>query len=31
VMSSANRVNLDFEDAAPGLVAGLTQAVAGIF
>ena len=31
VMSSANRVNLDFEDAAPELVAGLTQAVAGIF
>ena len=31
VMSSANRVNLDFEDAAPDLVAGLTQAVAGIF
>ena len=31
VMSSANRVNLDFEDAAPDLVAGLTQAIAGIF
>jgi hypothetical protein len=31
VMSSANRVNLDFEDAAPDLVAELTQAVAGIF
>ena len=31
VMSSANRVNLDFEDAAPELVAGLTQAIAGIF
>ncbi len=31
VMSSANRVNLDFEDAAPELVAGLTRAIAGIF
>jgi hypothetical protein len=31
VMSSANRLNLDFEDAAPELVAGLTQAIAGIF
>ena len=31
VMSSANRVNLDFEDAAPQLVAGLTRAIAGIF
>jgi Enterobacterial TraT complement resistance protein len=31
VMSSANRVNLDFEDAAPDLVAGLTQAITGIF
>ena len=31
VMSSANRVNLDFEDAAPDLVAGLTLAIAGIF
>jgi hypothetical protein len=31
VMSSANQVNLDFEDAAPDLVAGLTRAIAGIF
>ena len=31
VMSSANRVNLEFEDAAPELVAGLTRAIAGIF
>jgi hypothetical protein len=31
VMSSANRVNLDFEDAAPELVAGLSRALAGIF
>jgi hypothetical protein len=31
VMSSANRVNLDFEAAAPELVAGLTRAIAGIF
>ena len=31
VMSSANRVNLDFEDAAPQLVAGLSRAIAGIF
>ena len=31
VMSSANRVNLDFEDAAPQLVAGLTRAIAGNF
>jgi hypothetical protein len=31
VMSSANRANLDFEDAAPELVAGLTRAIAGIF
>jgi outer membrane lipoprotein SlyB len=31
VMSSANQVNLDFEDAAPELVAGLTRAIAGIF
>lgn len=31
VMSSANQVNLDFEDAAPELIAGLTRAIAGIF
>jgi outer membrane lipoprotein SlyB len=31
VMSSANRVSLDFEEAAPELVAGLTRAIAGIF
>jgi Enterobacterial TraT complement resistance protein len=31
VMSSANRVNLDFEEAAPELEAGLTRAIAGIF
>jgi outer membrane lipoprotein SlyB len=31
VMSSANQVNLDFEDAAPQLVTGLTRAIAGIF
>lgn len=31
IMSSANQVNLDFEDAAPQLVAGLTRAIAGIF
>ena len=31
VLSSAHRVNLDFEDAAPQLVAGLTRAIAGIF
>jgi Enterobacterial TraT complement resistance protein len=31
VMSSANQVNLDFEDAAPDLVAGLTRAIAGVF
>jgi outer membrane lipoprotein SlyB len=31
LMSSANRVNLEFEDAAPELVAGLTRAIAGIF
>ncbi|MGH6895680.1 MAG: complement resistance protein TraT [Geminicoccaceae bacterium] len=31
VMSSANQVNLDFEDAAPELTAGLTRAIAGIF
>jgi hypothetical protein len=31
VLSSANRVNLDFEDAAPELVAGLSRALAGMF
>jgi hypothetical protein len=31
VMSIANQVNLDFEDAAPHLVAGLTRSIAGIF
>ena len=31
VMSIANQVNLDFEDAAPDLVAGLTRSIAGIF
>jgi hypothetical protein len=31
VLSSANQVNLDFDGAAPDLVAGLTQAIAGIF
>ena len=31
VISTANRVNLDFEDAEPDLVAGLTRAIAGIF
>ena len=31
IMSTANQVNLDFEDAAPQLVAGLTRTIAGIF
>jgi hypothetical protein len=31
VVSTANRVNLDFEDAEPELVAGLTRSIAGIF
>jgi Enterobacterial TraT complement resistance protein len=31
VMSTANQVNLDFEDAAPELAAGLTRAIAGVF
>jgi Enterobacterial TraT complement resistance protein len=31
VMSTANRANLDFEDAAPELTAELTRAIAGIF
>lgn len=31
VMSVANQANLDFEDAAPQLVAGLTRSIAGVF
>ncbi len=31
VMSTANQVNLDFEDAVPQLVAGLTRSIAGVF
>lgn len=31
VMSTANQVNLDYEDAAPKLNAGLTQVLAGLF
>jgi Enterobacterial TraT complement resistance protein len=31
IMSTANRANLDFEDAAPQLVDGLTRSIAGIF
>jgi hypothetical protein len=31
VMSKANKANLDFEEAAPDLVAGLTRSIAGIF
>ena len=31
VMSTANQVNLDFEDAAPELTTGLTRAIARIF
>jgi len=31
VMSIANQVNLDFEEAAPQLVAGLTRSIAGVF
>jgi hypothetical protein len=31
VMSTANQVNLDFEDAAPELATGLIRAIAGIF
>ncbi|MGI9435620.1 MAG: complement resistance protein TraT [Geminicoccaceae bacterium] len=31
VMSVANQVNLDFEDAAPSLVTGLTRSIAGVF
>jgi outer membrane lipoprotein SlyB len=31
IMSTANQTNLDFEDAAPQLVDGLTRSIAGIF
>ncbi len=31
VMSVANQVNLDFDEAAPQLVAGLTRSIAGVF
>jgi Enterobacterial TraT complement resistance protein len=31
IMSTANRTNLDFEDAAPQLVDGVTRSIAGIF
>ncbi len=31
VVSTANQVNLDFEEAAPDLVAGLTRSIAGVF
>ena len=31
VMSKANKVNLEFEEAAPDLVAGLTRSIAGVF
>lgn len=31
VMSIANQANLEFEDAAPQLVAGLTRSIAGVF
>lgn len=31
IMSVANQVNLDFEDAAPALVEGMTRQLAGIF
>ena len=31
IMSTANRTNLEFEDAAPQLVQGLTRAIAGVF
>lgn len=31
IMSTANRTNLDFEDAAPQLVEGVTASIAGIF
>jgi hypothetical protein len=31
ILSTANRVNLDYEDAAPELAAGQTRAIAGLF
>lgn len=31
IMSTANRTNLDFEDAAPQMVEGVTASIAGIF
>lgn len=31
IMSTANQTNLDFEDAEPQLVSGLTRSIAGIF
>jgi hypothetical protein len=31
IMSTANRTNLDFEDAAPQLVTGVTRSISGIF
>jgi hypothetical protein len=31
IVSSANKVNLDFSEAAPALRAGLTRAIAGAF
>jgi hypothetical protein len=31
IMSKADKVNLEFEEAAPDLVAGLTRAISGIF
>jgi hypothetical protein len=31
VVSVANQVNLEFEDASPALVDGLTRSIAGIF
>jgi len=31
VVSTANQVNLDFEEAAPDLAAGLTRSIAGVF
>jgi hypothetical protein len=30
-MSVANKANLEFEEAAPELVAGLTRSIAGVF
>ena len=31
ILSTANQANLNFEDAAPALVEGLTRTIAGIF